>query len=148
MRAALNAVIDAGDWAPRTRLVHIRQGAMRMQENAELDCHDHFMKAELLEREFAARGVPHDGGLLLLKPSDAIALVRRAAEEGVPVLGVDGFVLTSQSTQSPLEHLADYSQAVADGHGCWQAAESFIRAREGQGLAFEITLGDDPVEAV
>jgi len=30
-----------------------------------------------LEREFAVRAVPYSGGLLLLRPDDALALVRR-----------------------------------------------------------------------
>ena len=108
----------------------------------------HRMKAERLRQEFAPRGVPHAGGLLLLRAPDAIALVNRAAEEGVPILGVDGFVVGPASTQSPIEHVADYSSAVAKGHGCWQDAESFIRDRAATGLVFELTLGDDPVEAV
>jgi len=108
----------------------------------------HRMKAERLQKEFAPRRVPHSGGLLLLRALDAIALVNRAAEEGVPILGVDGFVVTPASTESPIEHIADYSSAVAQGHGCWQDAESFIRDRAAAGLVFELTLGDDPVEAV
>jgi len=106
------------------------------------------MKAERLEREFADRAVPGHGGLLLLRPEDALALVSRAAEEGVPILGVDGFLLTESSTESPLEHLADFSSRVADGHGCWQEADAFIQARRNLGLVFELTLGDDPIEAV
>ena len=106
------------------------------------------MKAERLQKEFAPRGVPHSGGLLLLRAPDAIALVNRAAEEGVPILGVDGFVITPVSTESPIEHIADYSSAVAQGHGCWEDAESFIRARAATGMVFELTLGDDPVAAV
>ena len=108
----------------------------------------HRMKAERLRKEFAPRGVPHSGALLLLRAPDAIALVNRAAEEGVPILGVEGFVVTPTSTESPIEHIADYSSAVALGHGCWQDAESFIRDRASTGLVFELTLGDDPVEAV
>jgi hypothetical protein len=106
------------------------------------------MKAEHLETEFASRGVPHPGGLLLLAPADALALVDRAAEEGVPILRIDGFRVTDGSTASPSEHLADFSDAVARGHGCWEDAESFIRERDGLGLVFELSLGDDPVEAV
>ena len=106
------------------------------------------LKAERLHGEFAPRGVAHSGGLLLLRAADAIALVNRAAEEGVPILGVDGFVVAPTSTQSPIEHVADFSNAVALGHGCWQDAESFIQARAATGLLFELALGDDPVEAV
>ena len=108
----------------------------------------HRMKAERLQAEFAPRRVPHPDGLLLLRAPDAVALVNRAAEEGVPILGVDGFVITPVSTESPIEHIADYASAVAQGHGCWEDAESFIRKRAPTGMVFELTLGDDPVAAV
>jgi hypothetical protein len=106
------------------------------------------MKAERLEGEFAPRAVPHTGGLLLLRPQDALALVSRAAEEGVPILGVDGLRVHDTGTESPLERLADYASRVADGHGCWKEAEAFIRAQSDLALVFELTLGGDPVEAV
>jgi hypothetical protein len=106
------------------------------------------MKAERLEAQFASRAVQYSGNMLLLRPDDAIALVNSAADEGVPVLGVDALQLTEQSTVSPLDHLADFSKSVAEGHGCWEEAESFIRERAQTGLVFGITLGDDPVEAV
>lgn len=106
------------------------------------------MKAERLEKEFASRSVPHRAGLLLFQPDDAIDLVRTAADEGVPILGLDGFRVTKSTTESPPEHLADYSDRVAAGHGCWQEAEAFIRERQEAGLLFEVTLGDDPIEAV
>ena len=106
------------------------------------------MKAERLEKQFAPRSVPYRGGLLLFQPADAIALVRSAADEGVPILGLDGMRVTETTMESPIEHLVDYSRRVATGHGCWEEAEAFIRERERDGLVFEVTLGDDPVEAV
>ena len=106
------------------------------------------MKAKRLVREFADRGVPFGSGALVLRQTDALALVNRAAEEGVPIVGIDGMRVTETSAESPVEHLADFSAAVAKGHGCWEEAEAFIRARDGLGLVFELTLGDDPVEAV
>ena len=105
------------------------------------------MKGKLLEGEFSSRGTLR-GGLLLLAPADALALINRAADEGVPILGVDGFRITQTTTESPLEHLADFSSAVSEGHGCWQQAEAFVRARSEHGLLFEVSLGDDPIEAV
>lgn len=106
------------------------------------------MKAERLEREFAARGVPCSGGLLLLRPSDALALVRRASEEGVPILGVDGFQLTAKGTEAPLDHIADFSSDVTVDDGCWDAAEAFLRGRGNLGMLFELALGNDPMEVV
>lgn len=106
------------------------------------------MKADLIEREFAPRGVKNSAGLLLLRAIDAIELVNQAADEGVPIIGVEGFRVTTAGTESPAEHIADYSTLVAQGHGCWQDAEKFIRERTDSDLVFEIVLGDDPLEIV
>lgn len=103
------------------------------------------MKADLLKLEFATDAVPDADGRLLLESGDTIALIDRATEEGVPIVAVRG--LADRSGGTPQE-TADFSAAVAEGHGCWQDAEAFIRARRHQGLVFEVTLGDDPIEAV
>jgi hypothetical protein len=106
------------------------------------------MKADLLEQEFAALAVHPDYGALLLEPPVALRLITRASEEGVPILGVDGFDASDVSSDTPDEHTIDFSAEVAGGHGCWSEAEAFIRARDGLGLLFEVVLGDDPVESV
>ena len=111
------------------------------------------MKADLLYEEFAPAGVPATiglavGGPLLLEPGGALALINRAADEGVPILRVDGVCVAAGGTESSPEHVADFSAAVAEGHGCWADAEAFVSARRGRGLVFAIALGDDPVEAV
>jgi hypothetical protein len=114
------------------------------------------MKAELLTQEFASDAVPNADGRLLLDPGDTLALISRATEEGVPILGVRGVRVAADragpaagsAAGSAAEHAADYAAGVAGGHGCWVDADAFVRARRGQGLAFELTLGDDPIEAV
>jgi hypothetical protein len=83
------------------------------------------MKADMLRTEFASDAVPNVDGRLLLDPGDMLALISRATEEGVPIVA-----------------------AVAEGHGCWEDADAFVRAHRHQGLVFEVTLGDDPIEAV
>ena len=100
------------------------------------------MVREDLEREFANRIVPYEGGLCLFAVDDALALVHRAAAVSIPILGIDGIDLRPGRTTSPLEHIADYSDAVAAGDGCWLEAEAFIGARRDLGLVFEVTLGD------
>src|SRR3954469_12588566 len=102
------------------------------------------MKADLLAREFADRIVRPGNGQLLLKPADAVALVDRAAEEGVPIVRVAGAPAGDRSVELPVAREADYSARVREGHGCWQDADAFIRERSGLGLVFELTLGDDP----
>jgi hypothetical protein len=106
------------------------------------------VKADLLEAEFDGRRVRYQGSLLLLEGSDAIALIRRAAEEGVPILGVNCLILSDDGTREPIDQIADYSAAVGQGHGCWEAAEAHVAARLSGVYVFEIVLGDDPVEAV
>jgi hypothetical protein len=102
------------------------------------------MEADSLYREFAGRAVPNGASRLLLRVEDAMELVNRSAEAGVPVVEVDAFRLDEDV--SP-DDVADFSAAVCDGHGCWTDAEVFIRDHADRGLAFEITLGDDPINA-
>jgi hypothetical protein len=105
------------------------------------------MKADLLEEEFRPRTVDGRARALLLRPNDAIELVNRAADEGVPILAVQG--LADSPARHPVdEDTADFTPAVGQGHGCWEAADQFIRTRSARGLVFSIALGDDPIQAV
>ncbi len=104
------------------------------------------MKADLLRTEFASDAVGDADGRLLLDPGDTLALIGRATEEGVPIVAVRG--VTDGRAPTPDAEVADYSAAVAEGHGCWADADAFVRARRKRGLVFELTLGDDPIEAV
>jgi hypothetical protein len=104
------------------------------------------MKADLLTHEFASDAVANADGRLLLDPGDTLALISRATEEGVPILAVRGVADGGAADAAP--EAADFSAAVAEGHGCWADADAFVRARRGKGLVFELTLGDDPIEAV
>lgn len=106
------------------------------------------MKAKKLRSEFGPRAVEHSGELLLLKPADALDLITRATEEGVPIVGLHAFAMDAPGTQPRLEQAIDYADAVTDGHGCWHDAEDFIRQRAALGLVFEVLLGSDPIEAV
>ena len=106
------------------------------------------MKADVLIREFADRVVKPNDGRLLLRPADAIELVDRAAEEGVPIVRVSGVNTTDSAVELPTVRDVDFSSPVREGHGCWQGADAFIRERSGSGLVFELTLGDDPLEIV
>ncbi|MBD0319462.1 MAG: hypothetical protein ICV87_03960 [Gemmatimonadetes bacterium] len=105
------------------------------------------MEAESLHREFADRAVAHGGGLQLLRAADAILLVNRAAEAGVPIVAVRGFEIGHEGTRPSTADAADFSAPVAEGHGCWTEAEAFIRACETEGLVFNLDLGPDPLNA-
>ena len=105
------------------------------------------MKATDLQREFTSRAVLYTGGLLLLAPEDASELVQRAAQAGIPVLGVDGMFLRERGTESPVEHIADFSAAVAQGDGCWGPADTFINERRSLGMVFEVVLAESHLPA-
>jgi hypothetical protein len=106
------------------------------------------MKADLLRKEFAPDAVPAADGQLLLDCGDTLALIGRATEEGVPIVAVRGVADARAGRPGTAADAADYAAAVAEGHGCWEDAERFVRARRNGGLVFEVTLGDDPIEAV
>ena len=105
------------------------------------------MKAELLHEEFAPRSLATEADHLLLRAADAVDLVSRAAEEGVPIVRVHRADLPGGGDVA-LERVADFSAAVAEGHGCWDEAEHVIRSQQEREVAFELTLGDDPIEVV
>jgi hypothetical protein len=66
----------------------------------------------------------------------------------VPILGVNCLIVAPDRTEEPIDDIADYSSLVASGYGCWAQAESHISARASSSSVFEVTLGDDPLEAV
>jgi hypothetical protein len=100
------------------------------------------MNADDLEREFAPRAVPYTGRLLLLGTDDALALVGRAEQAGIAILGLDAMFLSDRGTESPIEHIADFSATGAKREGCWAAAKAFIEERRRLGMVFEVVLGE------
>ena len=106
------------------------------------------VKADLLKQEFVGRGRLGAAGDLLLWSTDAIDLVNRAADEGVPILAITLVAPAGRPADAALDHRADYSHEVSDGHGCWEAADAFIRRRGELGLLFRVELGDDPLQIV
>ena len=106
------------------------------------------VKADELKEEFRERGRAGSDGSLLLWSTDAVDLVNRAADEGVPILAISVIAPAGKSADAALDHRADYRHEVSDGHGCWEAADAFIRRRGELGLLFRIDLGDDPLQIV
>ena len=97
------------------------------------------MTGQELEREFAPRGTER-GGVLMLRPADAIALVRRARAERIPVLGVEAFHLGPDSTRPLLDHTLDFSGASCRTNP-WSEAEAFLEERAESDMHFEVVLG-------
>lgn len=91
--------------------------------------------------EFKSRGIVR-GGILILGPHEALAMVARAHEQGVPILGVDGFWITEQTTQPDMEHILDLGHVQSS----WREAEEFIRSRADTGLMFEVVADEDTAD--
>lgn len=106
------------------------------------------VKAGQLKEEFRDRGRTASDGALLLWSTDAVDLVNRAADEGVPILTISVVAPAGKPADAALDHRADYRHEVSGGHGCWEAADAFIRRRGELGLLFRIELGDDPLQIV
>ena len=79
------------------------------------------MKADVLIREFADRVVKPNDGRLLLRPADAIELVDRAAEEGVPIVRVSEVNTTDSAVELATVRDADFSSPVREGTAAGRA---------------------------
>ena len=79
------------------------------------------------------------GGTLILTASDALAMVTRARQLGVPIYGVDGFWITDDTTRPDLGHSIDLGSGVGTS---WDEAADFISQRSDLGLMFEVVEGD------
>ena len=98
------------------------------------------MTAEQLEREFGERGIAR-GGILFLRSDIALDLVHRARDAEIRVLGVDGFILSGDTTQPSLEHSLDLSGNRHQNTGdSWKAASEFLQPYAGKDLYFEVVL--------
>jgi len=106
------------------------------------------MKADRLLNEFSTRRVSPPDAPLRLDADDALELVDHATEEGVPIVAIAVFREPDVGARARPDDAADFSSGVAEGHGCWDVAEAFIQERRHLGVAFQLALGVDPIEAV
>lgn len=97
--------------------------------------------AKEIETEFKSKASVR-GGLLLFHPADAIAIVSRCRSEKLRILGIDGFLITENTTQPLMESSVDFSSKSRTKltEDNWQEAEEFLRQRESSGLVFEIVI--------
>jgi hypothetical protein len=92
---------------------------------------------EIVNR-FESRGFKR-GGVLFLKPQDAIELIEAAREQKKPILGVDAFVVTDAVTRPSMEHSSDYSDQ-AESIDTWSTAREHIEQRRDDGFVFEVVI--------
>ena len=90
------------------------------------------------EQSFLARTI-HHGGLTLFKPTDALSFITAAKARGVPVLGVETFLVTSSTTEPQMNHILDLSGADTRCD-TWSEAEHFISERSTRSYLFEVTV--------
>ena len=90
-----------------------------------------------IEEEFLTVGTVR-GGMLFLRPAEAIALVHRAREAGRAVLGIEGFWITEKATQPSMEHILNLSKATREES--WAEAERFLSMYAESGMMFEVVV--------
>jgi hypothetical protein len=79
------------------------------------------------------------GGLTLFQAADALAFIDAARAHGVPVLAVETFLVTENTTEPQMDHILDLSGA--DTHcDTWSEAEHFISERSTRGYLFEVAV--------
>jgi hypothetical protein len=93
-----------------------------------------------VDDEFRPRG-KQPGSILMLRPADAIEMVRRCRDLKILVYGADGFILHKPVGTEPTIDTIDVSDASRDvdnENNCWNLVERFLRARLGRDLFFEV----------
>jgi hypothetical protein len=88
-----------------------------------------------LENKYKKHSVS-ESELLILPPAIALEMIDDCKKEGLRILGVDGFLITDNSTISPLEHILDISNQRSGSH---ETAKEFIISRKSGNLFFEVT---------
>ena len=96
------------------------------------------MKLTHIEKNFEKRALIK-GGVFLLRPDDAIQFVKACKEQGIAVLGIEGFKIFGQHIQPFQEHSLDFDDVIEDSH---ETIIKFLEEREDTDLWFEIVSDD------
>ena len=98
-------------------------------------------RIEALILEFKRYGV-HRGGTIYFCRRTALEIVDRCEVAGIRIVGIDGFYLTPNSTEQPIEWILNLSEAWAD-QSPYNAARNFFEKAINLPLFYEFVL-DDP----
>jgi len=90
-----------------------------------------------IRSQFESRGIRR-GGILFLAPRDALDMIRVCREYGVPILGIDGFVLDAVATQPDMTNSIDIS--LMPNADSWAIAKQFVEDRASSNLRFEVVI--------
>ena len=96
------------------------------------------MKLTQVEKRFENLALIR-GGVFLLSPADAMQFVNTCKEQGIAVLGVEGFKVCGETIQPFQEHSLDFAGVIEDSH---EATVQFLQDRKDTGLWFEIITDD------
>jgi len=91
---------------------------------------------EAIVAEFRAFGVGRQRDLFCART--AFEVVDRCEQEGIGILGIDGFYLTDKTTTPQDDHTLDLSTAPR----AYDDARGFLRRGDGLPLFYEFTLDD------
>ena len=100
-----------------------------------------------IEDEFRGRSLS-PGRMIVLTPSDAVEMIRRCRERGVPVHGLDAFIIYPNDGIQPSMNdsidLSDNAVSSNAPNNCWDVAEAFVEKYKGSKFSFEVVV---PMEA-
>ena len=77
------------------------------------------------------------GGVVLLKPADAIELVASCKEKGIAVFGAEGFYIIGDKIQPSMAHSFSLSDSVQD---CHETTIAFLESHRRGDLWFEVMI--------
>lgn len=92
-----------------------------------------------LHDRFSTRGILR-GGVLLLEPEEAKAMIREAKKRRVNVLGVDAFFVAEQSTTPSMEFSRSFATKGGVSPANYRLAEEHIARHLDKGLLFEVVI--------
>ena len=77
------------------------------------------------------------GGVVLLKPADAIEMVASCREKGIAVFGAEGFYIIGEKIQPSMAHSFDLSDSAQN---CYDATIAFLESQRSGDLWFEVMV--------
>jgi len=99
------------------------------------------MKLTSLEEEFEDVGVIV-GSVFLLRPRDALHMLKRCMEKRIGVVGVEGFRMIGEKIQPLQEHSIDLEDKDPISYESFKILEEFIGDRQDEDLWFEVVTVD------
>ena len=97
-------------------------------------------RIEALIAEFRRYGVQRRDTTYFCRRT-ALEIIDRCEVAGIRIVGIDGFYLTPNSTEQPIEWILDLSKAWVDQSG-YDAARNFIEKAIDLPLFYEFVLHD------